>query len=207
MTAPNESPVQMGEGSADELAPLSLARVEEGLARHGYAYVEDEAHPEILRARFDDYRFQFMLTGEERGVLQTRGRWNHTVDVSRLRRKKGFLPRQIMNEIDSALMFSLSIGTETRTNTMFRKWESHIKEHGIDMAEEISAMSVRTTDQRVDALTRALQLIAAERDAYKTLYESAGALPEVLDSAHALLESAENSLQTTRSHDERRTAG
>lgn len=131
----------------------------------------------------------------------------HTVDVSRLRRKKGFLPRQIMNEIDSALMFSLSIGTETRTNTMFRKWESHIKEHGIDMAEEISAMSVRTTDQRVEALTRALQLIAAERDAYKTLYESAGTLPEVLDSAHALLESAENSLQSTRSHDERRTAG
>src|SRR5699024_2328923 len=48
-----------------------------------YAFVEDEEHPDILRARFDDYRFQFMLTGEERGVLQTRGRWNHTVDVSR----------------------------------------------------------------------------------------------------------------------------
>src|SRR5699024_7568299 len=73
----------MGEGSADELAPLSLARVEEGLTRHGYAYVEDEAHPEILRARFDDYRFQFMISGDEHGVLQTRGRWSHSVDVSR----------------------------------------------------------------------------------------------------------------------------
>src|SRR5690625_6193175 len=62
---------------------MSLQRVEESLTRHGYAFVEDEEHPDILRARFDDYRFQFMLTGEERGVLQTRGRWNHTVDVSR----------------------------------------------------------------------------------------------------------------------------
>ncbi|WP_245822646.1 YbjN domain-containing protein [Brachybacterium avium] len=83
MTAPNESPVQMGKGSADELAPLSLSRVEESLARHGYAFVEDEEHPEILRARFDDYRFQFMISGDEHGVLQTRGRWSHSVDVSR----------------------------------------------------------------------------------------------------------------------------
>src|SRR5699024_9751449 len=79
----SESPVHRGEGSTDELAPLSLSRVEEGLARHGYAFVEDEAHPEILRARFDDYRFQFMISGEEHGVLQTRGRWSHSVDVSR----------------------------------------------------------------------------------------------------------------------------
>src|SRR5690625_2554313 len=81
VTSPNESTVQ--KDSADGLAPMSLQRVEESLTRHGYAFVEDEEHPDILRARFDDYRFQFMLTGEERGVLQTRGRWNHTVDVSR----------------------------------------------------------------------------------------------------------------------------
>ena len=40
----------------------------------GYAFVEDDEHAEIVRARFDDYRFQFMLTGEDLGVLQTRGR-------------------------------------------------------------------------------------------------------------------------------------
>src|SRR5690606_29292892 len=80
VTAPNESPVQMGKDSADELAALSLSRVEESLTRHGYAFVEDEEHPEILRARFDDYRFQFTTSGDEHGVLQTRGRWSHSVD-------------------------------------------------------------------------------------------------------------------------------
>ena len=33
--------------------------------------------------RFDDYRFQFMLASVNRPVLQIRGRWNHSVDVSR----------------------------------------------------------------------------------------------------------------------------
>lgn len=83
MTAPNESPVQSDKDSAVGLAPLSLERVEESLTRHGYAFVEDDAHPDIVRARFDDYRFQFMISGDEHGVLQTRGRWSHSVDVSR----------------------------------------------------------------------------------------------------------------------------
>ncbi|WP_422117002.1 YbjN domain-containing protein [Brachybacterium sp. UNK5269] len=81
MTAPNESPAQTD--SNHGLAPLSLSRVEECLTRHGYAYVEDDEHAEVLRARFDDYRFQFMISGEAHGVLQTRGRWSHSVDVSR----------------------------------------------------------------------------------------------------------------------------
>ncbi|MGY5763831.1 YbjN domain-containing protein [Brachybacterium sp. DNPG3] len=81
MPAANESPLIMD--STEGLEPLSMTRVEECLTRHGYAYVEDEAHPEILRARFDDYRFQFMLSGEDHGILQTRGRWSHSVDFSR----------------------------------------------------------------------------------------------------------------------------
>lgn len=83
MTAPNESPVQTGEDSTNGLAALSLSRVAESLTRLGYAFVEDDERAEILRARFDDYRFQFMITGDEHGVLQTRGRWSHSVDVSR----------------------------------------------------------------------------------------------------------------------------
>ena len=83
MTAPHESPVHSNTDSAEVLAPLSLERVEQSLARHGYAFVEDDEHPDILRARFDDYRFQFMISGDEHGVLQTRGRWSHSVDVSR----------------------------------------------------------------------------------------------------------------------------
>ena len=81
VTAPNESPALPD--SADRLAPMSLSRVEESLSRLGYAFVEDDEHPEILRARFDDYRFQFMVSGEERAVMQTRGRWSHSVDFSR----------------------------------------------------------------------------------------------------------------------------
>ncbi len=69
--------------STDALAPLSLERVEESLTRHGYSFVEDGDLGDIVRARFDDYRFQFMISGEEHGVLQIRGRWSHSVDVSR----------------------------------------------------------------------------------------------------------------------------
>ena len=81
MTASHESTVTAD--SAEGLAPMSQSRVEESLTRLGYAFVEDDEHPEILRARFDNYRFQFMLAGEAQGVMQTRGRWNHSVDVSR----------------------------------------------------------------------------------------------------------------------------
>lgn len=81
MTAPNESSALPD--SAASLAPMSLARVQDSLTRRGYAFVEDEEHPEILRARFDEYRFQFMLSGEDHAVMQTRGRWNHSVDISR----------------------------------------------------------------------------------------------------------------------------
>ena len=66
-----------------DLSPISLDRIEESLERRGYAFVEDEGHPDVLRARFDDYRFHFLLAGEDRTVLQTRGRWNHALDVSR----------------------------------------------------------------------------------------------------------------------------
>jgi len=81
VTAPHESPALPD--STHGLAPMSMARIEQSLARHGYAFVEDDEHAEILRARFDDYRFQFMLSGEEQAVLQTRGRWSHSVDFSR----------------------------------------------------------------------------------------------------------------------------
>jgi hypothetical protein len=68
--------------SAEGVTPISTSRVETSLTTHGYAFVEDADHPEVLRARFDDYRFQFMLTGEAGTVLQTRGRWNHAVTFS-----------------------------------------------------------------------------------------------------------------------------
>ncbi len=65
------------------LEALSLQRVEASLERHGYAFIEDDEHPDILRARFDSYPFLFLLAGEHQTILQTRARWNHSVDVAR----------------------------------------------------------------------------------------------------------------------------
>ncbi|MCS6712374.1 YbjN domain-containing protein [Brachybacterium sp. EF45031] len=63
-------------------APVTLQRVADCLRQHGFAFVEDADHPDVLRARFDDYRFQFAVVGEG-AALQTRGRWNHSLDISR----------------------------------------------------------------------------------------------------------------------------
>src|SRR5690606_35901121 len=68
---------------AGDLPPIRLERVEESLTRLGYAYAQDAEQPEVLRARFDDYRFHVLLAGAHRSVLQIRGRWSHSVDISR----------------------------------------------------------------------------------------------------------------------------
>lgn len=81
MTSPMDFRLPEQDGAG--LEALSLARVEACLERHGYAFVEDEEHPQILRARFDSYPFLFLLAGEEGTILQTRARWNHSVDVAR----------------------------------------------------------------------------------------------------------------------------
>lgn len=107
----------------------------------------------------------------------------HTVDASRLQRKLGHVSEEHVRELDAAMALSLSIGRNPNSYGLFRKWEEHVKLHGIDIAEEINALSGLTTDQRVESLTRALKLVAAERDAFQTLFESmparAGALGDV----------------------------
>lgn len=104
----------------------------------------------------------------------------HTVDTSRLVRKIGMVEERYMPEIDSAICFSLSIGRRDDYG-LFKKWESHIKENGIDMAAEIAALSATTTDARVEALTRAVQLIAAERDSLRSLLETNTQMPSLLE--------------------------
>jgi len=111
----------------------------------------------------------------------------HTVDASRLKRKMGVIPEDSVREIDAALALSLSIGRNPNTYSAFRKWEEHIKLHGIDIAEEINALSGLTTDQRVESLTRALTLVATERDAYKSLYEALPARSDALEEVAAAL--------------------
>lgn len=111
----------------------------------------------------------------------------HTVDASRLRHKMGVVPESSIRDIDAALTLSLSIGRNPDTHSTFRKWEEHIKLHGIDIAEEIRALSGETTDQRVQALTTALELVTIERDSYRNLFEASQTRPSAMrDVAEAL---------------------
>lgn len=104
----------------------------------------------------------------------------HTVDASRLKFKIGTVSAPEMKDVEAAITLSLSIGRNPDTHTVFRKWEEHIKLHGIDLAQEIQALSGDTVDQRVRALTHALELITVERDAYRNLYETAQGLPSAM---------------------------
>lgn len=115
----------------------------------------------------------------------------HTVDRSRLVRRLSKASRAEMEAIDDALTLSLSIRRDPQGHNLFRKWENYIKTHGIDMAAEIAALSGRTADQRVEALTRALELTSTKADAYRDLYEATKAESEVRRSvAEALKEAA-----------------
>lgn len=111
----------------------------------------------------------------------------HTVDASRLKRKMGAVSDESIRELDAAMALSLSIGRNPNTHGAFRKWEEHIKLHGIDIAREINALAGLTTDQRVESLTRALRLVASERDAYKDLYDALPARSDALDEVAAAL--------------------
>lgn len=111
----------------------------------------------------------------------------HTVDTSRLLRRIGQVGKTVMSEVDAAMTFALSIHADTRTNPMFRKWESHLKNTDADLAEEIAALSARTTDERVEALQRALKTVSAQRDAYKVLSESQQNIGDLLQTVEATL--------------------
>lgn len=104
----------------------------------------------------------------------------HTVDTSRLVRRLGSIPPHHLKDIDAAIAFTLSLGRNPDTYGLFKKWESYVKEYGIDLKAEINALVSRTTDERVEALRRALDLMTTQRDAYRELADTQGALPEAL---------------------------
>ncbi|WP_159453463.1 type II toxin-antitoxin system PemK/MazF family toxin [Plantibacter flavus] len=111
----------------------------------------------------------------------------HTVDASRLLRHMGSVPATHMREIDAALTLSMSIGRNPDTHNAFRKWEEHIKLHGINIAKEIDALAGNTVDQRIQALSKALELTAIAADAWRDLYENSQAHPSAMhDVAQAL---------------------
>ena len=104
----------------------------------------------------------------------------HTVDASRLRRKMGVVPEDRIRDLDAAMALSLSIGRNPDTYSVFHKWEEHVKHNGIDIAKEINALAGLTTDQRVESLTRALELVTIERNSYRNLFEATPAREEAL---------------------------
>lgn len=111
----------------------------------------------------------------------------HTVDTSRLVRHLGSIPFDHVKEVDKALAFALSLGRNPDGNGLFKKWEEYIKVHGIDMRAEIEALAGATTDQRVEALQRALALMTDQRDAYKVLVETRDDLPGAMSEVTAVL--------------------
>lgn len=112
----------------------------------------------------------------------------HTVDASRLRRRMGAVPAEAVREIDAAIAFALSLGRNPDTYGLFKKWEAHVKVHGADLRAEVEALTRRTSDERVEALQRALTLMTEQRDSYQRLAETQGALPQALAEVAALVE-------------------
>lgn len=114
----------------------------------------------------------------------------HSVDCSRMRRKLGYIPGPQMRDIDSGLAMALSLGIPAGANGLLRKWEDYIKTQDIDIRKEIDALSAKTADDRVEALTRALQAVTTERDAYRALHEAAVERPEAMDRVATALSTA-----------------
>lgn len=56
----------------------------------------------------------------------------HSVDISRLTDKFGHVPDNQMDEINSALMFSLQINTSKHNpQGIFKKWERYVKQYNL----------------------------------------------------------------------------
>ncbi len=116
----------------------------------------------------------------------------HTVDASRLVRKLGVVPDEYLPEINVALALTLGAGRNPNIPAAIAKWERHINQFGIDMAKEIEALSGRTADERVVALSKALQHTAAVADAFRDLYEAQPKRASLLADVSAALRSHQN---------------
>lgn len=121
----------------------------------------------------------------------------HTVDVSRLAKRLSTVSAHHMVEIDAALTFSLSIGHGTDYG-LFKKWEQYIQIHGIDIKAEIDALCAMTTNARVESLTRALNNLAAERDALRDLYHASASMPALLDEVRTAMSSDTSSKEPSK---------
>lgn len=106
----------------------------------------------------------------------------HTVDASRLVRKMGAVGKTKMADVDAALSLTLSIERDPNRYGLFRKWERYLDEHGVDLAAEIRALSGQTADERVAALTSAVELLTRQRDSWREIAETSQELPDAMKS-------------------------
>lgn len=106
----------------------------------------------------------------------------HTVDASRLVRKMGAVGKTKMADVDAALSLTLSIERDPNRYGLFRKWERYLDEHGVDLAAEIQALSGQTADERVTALTSAVELLTRQRDSWREIAETSQELPDAMKS-------------------------
>lgn len=104
----------------------------------------------------------------------------HTVDVSRLVRRMGTVPSNTMNQVNDALRIAMGLSGPDGSRSLFRKWESYIREYGIDIKAETAALLGQTADERVTAYERALALMSRQLDAYRVLLHAEDELAETL---------------------------
>lgn len=114
-----------------------------------------------------------------------------TVDASRLVKRLGQVSLPELREIEAGVTFAMALGRNPDTYGLFRKWESHIKAGEVNLAEEIAALSGKTADERVRALTKALELTAQQRDAYAQLLSTSEQMPRSLEAVRAAMAGTE----------------
>lgn len=68
-------------GDHESPRALSVRRVADELTRQGYAFRVTPGG--VLTGTWDGHRLWFLVLGEERGLLQVRGRWSRTAPVER----------------------------------------------------------------------------------------------------------------------------
>lgn len=104
----------------------------------------------------------------------------HTVDASRLSHRMNVLDSNDMASVDAAVTIALALGRAPAYHSIFRKWEAHLNQYGIEMATAITALSGATADERVQSLSNALAIVTNERDALRTLQNTGSHLDAAL---------------------------
>ena len=92
----------------------------------------------------------------------------HTIDISRLDKFIAHISPNELNDLDKAISFTLGIEQASYKN-VFRRWESYIRKHNIDIGVEQERLIETTHNQAIENLRKELEITRKERDSYKDL--------------------------------------